>query len=201
MISSNRSYLYLRLLSTLNCAPCAACVWEKLTAPNRHAEQVCPRLTWPMTYLKRPDPRSTSPICWPVSSLPFPSPSIAKAWSPLSPKKSPAATASCAPTRTPSLCARTLDDSACCVPRYCCRLALGLPSTAHLPSRRSSGPRLVGLPGTPLFVPHHLVLGRSESQLERGILSPLALPVAAPRFVRPHSAPRSGLLPLSLCWL
>src|ERR1700674_4471212 len=116
-----------------------------------------------MTYLRRPALPFTSPICWLVSSPPFPLPSIAKAWSPPSPKRSPAATASCALPRTPSACARRLDDSAGHLPRHCRRLAPGVSPTALLSTRRTTGARLVGLSGTPLLVPHHLDLGWSES--------------------------------------
>src|SRR6266487_2287712 len=145
-----------------NCALFAACARAKPTRPGPPADQVCLRLIWPMTYLRRPVLPSTSPICWPGLRLLFPLPSIAKAWSPPSPKRSPAATASCAPPRTPSLCARRLDDFAGHLPRHCRRLAPGVPPTAHLSTRRTTGARLVGLSGTPLLVPHHLDLGRSE---------------------------------------
>src|ERR1700680_3446640 len=198
MISTNRFYPYLKLFWTPNGAPFAAFARGLRTCPSRHAEQVCPRLTWLMTYLKKPAPPSTSPICWPASSPPYPWLSIARAWSPPSPKRSPVATVSCAPPRTLSACARMLDDSVGGVSGDCRRLAPGVPPTAHFSARRTAGARLVGLPGTPLLVPHPLDLGWSESQLERGILSPLALPVATPGFVCSHSAPRSGLLPWTL---
>src|SRR5260370_36140630 len=125
--------------------------------------KVCLKLTLTMTYLRRPALPSTSPICWLVSKPPFPLPLIAKAWFPPSPKRSPAATASCAPPRTPSACARRLDDSARHFPRHCCRLAPGVPSTTALSTRRKTDARLVGPPRTPLLVPHHLDLGRSAS--------------------------------------
>src|SRR5712692_5132551 len=178
-----------------NCAPFAVSARETQARPGPPADQVCLRLTWPMTYLKRPALPSTSPICWPVLEHRFPLPSIAKVWSPPSPKRSPAATAFCAPPRTPSACARRRDDSAGHLSGDCRRLAPGVPPTAHLSTRRAAGAGLVGLPRTPLPVPHPLDLGWSEPQLERGILSPLALPVATPGVVCPHSAPRSGLLP------
>src|SRR2546429_3991775 len=197
MILRNLFYPYSKLLWMPNCAPFAVSAREIQARPGPSAKQVCLRLTWPMTYLGRPALPSMSPICWPELRLPFLWPSIAKAWSPLSPKKSPAATAFCAPPRTPSACARRLDDSARHLPRHCRRLAPGVPPTAHLSTRRTPGSRLNGLPGTPLLVPHHLDLGRSASELGCGILSPLALPLATPGFVCPHSAPRSGLLPRS----
>src|SRR6266571_6344962 len=178
MILNNLFYPYLKLLSMPNCAPFAVSARQTPAPPSPPAKQVCLRLIWPMTYSRRPALPSMSPISWPGLRLPFRWPSIAKAWSPPSPKKSPAATASCVPPRTPSACARRPDDSAGHFPRHCRRLAPGVPPTAHLSTRRTPGARLIGLPGTPLLVPHHLDLGRSASQLERGILSPLALPVA-----------------------
>jgi len=78
-------------------------------APRRLAgssDRSCPKLTWPMTYLKKPDPHSTSPSCWTVSTPLLASPSIAKVWSLPSPKRSPGRTVSCAPRRTPSGCVR-----------------------------------------------------------------------------------------------
>src|SRR2546429_9743045 len=195
MILSNLFCPYLKLLWMPNCAPFAVSARQTPARPNPPVYQVCLRLTWPMTYSRRPVLPSTSPICWPALRPPFPWPSIAKAWSPPSPKKSPAATASCAPPRTPSACARRLDDSAGHLPRHRRRLAPGVPPTAHLSTRRTPGARLLGLPGTPLLVPHHLELGRSVPELDRGILSPFALPVATPAVVCPHSAPRSRLLP------
>src|SRR5882724_44189 len=195
MTLSNPFYPYLKLLWMPNCAPFAVSARVTQAPPGPPPDQVCLRLTWPMTYLRRPLLRSTSPFCWPVLKHPFPLPSIAKAWSPPSPKKSPAATASCAPPRTPSACARRLDDSSGHLSGDCRRLAPRVPPTAHLSTRRAAGAWLIGLPRTTLPVPHPLDLGRSESQLERGILSPLALPVATPGVICPHFAPRSGLLP------
>src|ERR1035437_6489036 len=63
-----------------------------------------------MTYLRRPAPHSTSPNSWIAFTPPSASPWTARAWSPPSPRKSPARTASCAPLRIPSLSARRPDD-------------------------------------------------------------------------------------------
>src|ERR1035441_2187732 len=62
--------------------------------------------------------------------LPVASPSIARASSLPSPRRSPARTASCAPTRIPSPCVRRPDDSAGRLLGDCGRLALGLSSSA-----------------------------------------------------------------------
>src|ERR1017187_7139114 len=56
--------------------------------------------------------------------------SIARASSLPSPRRSPARTASCAPTRIPSPCVRRPDDSAGRLLGDCGRLALGLSSSA-----------------------------------------------------------------------
>src|SRR5260370_29360645 len=146
MILSSPFYPYLRLLWMHNRAPFAVSARETQPRHGPPAMQVCLKLTWPMTYLRRPALPSTSPICWLVSKPPFPLPLIAKAWFPPSPKRSPAATASCAPPRTPSACARMLDDSARHFPRHCYRRGPGVPPTAPLSTRRPSCARLVGPP-------------------------------------------------------
>src|SRR5882724_4696546 len=153
----------------LSCALFAAFARATPTLLNLPARKVCPKLIWPMTYSKRPAPRFTSPPCSIASMPPLASPSIAKASSPPSPKRSPARTVSCAPRRTPSACARRPDDHfAGRFPGYRCRLALRLPSIAHLSACRAPSSGLAGMLGPALSVAHHLDQRRPASQLERG---------------------------------
>src|ERR1022692_627465 len=135
------------------------------------AAQVCLRLTWPMTYSRKPALRCMSPNCSLASTLPLASPSIAKASSLPSPRKSPARTASCAPTRIPSPCARSPDDFTGGFPGNCRRLAWRVSSIAYLPPCRAASPGLAGVLGPALPIAHHLDQRRPASQLERGVLS------------------------------
>jgi len=141
----------------------------------RLVRQVCPKLTWPMTYLKKPDPHSTSPSCWTVSTPLLASPSIAKVWSLPSPKGSPGRTVSCAPRRTPSGCVRRPVDSAGGLPGNRRRLAGRFSSIAVLPAGCAASSGLAGVFGATVPVPHHLDQRRPQSQLERGVFSALAL--------------------------
>src|SRR5271169_3264237 len=166
---------YSKPLSTLSSAPSAACARLTRLPPSLLALKVCLKLTWPMTYSKRPGPRSTSPNSSTVSTPPSASPSIAKASSLPSPRRSPAKTASCVPTRTPSPCARSHDDAAGCLLGYRRRLALGVSPNPHLPARRTPSPGWAGLLGTPLPLSHHLDQRRPAAQLERRVLSAFSL--------------------------
>jgi hypothetical protein len=65
-------------------------------SPNKGLSQV----DMAFDVLKKPAPRFTSPNSWIASTPPLASPSIARASSLLSPRRSPATTASCAPIRT-----------------------------------------------------------------------------------------------------
>src|SRR5450756_850858 len=143
MISRIRSSPYLKLLSMLNSAPSAAFARAK-RPPHPAQEKVGLKLTWPMTYSRKLAPRCMSPNCSHAFSPPLASPSIAKASSRPSPRKSPARTASSAPRRTLSACDRRPDDLAGGFPGYRRRLALRLPSIAHLPACCSPSSGLVG---------------------------------------------------------
>src|ERR1019366_9866930 len=70
---------FLRPLLTLSCAPCAASARVTPRRLGLLAAKVCLKLIWPLTYLKSPALRSTSPSSWTVSTPPLASPSIAKA--------------------------------------------------------------------------------------------------------------------------
>ena len=96
---------------------------------------------------RKPTPPCTFPNCSHAFSPPLASPSIAKASSLPSPRKSPARTASSAPGRIPSACDRRPDDFAGSFPGYRRRLALRLPSVAHLETRRAAGSGLAGVLG------------------------------------------------------
>src|ERR1700720_2281891 len=175
MISRTRFSTYLRLLSTPNCVPFAASARVILRRLGPLAIKVCLRLTWLLTYLKRPDPRSTSPYSWIASTPPLASPSIAKASSLPSPRRSPATTASCAPRRIPSGCVRRPDDSTGGLPGDRRRLAGGVSPIAHLPTCGAASSGLAGVFGPALPVSHHLDQRRPPSQLGCRILSAFPL--------------------------
>src|ERR1039458_5223603 len=181
-------------LLTLSCAPCAA---SARVTPRRLGlfAKVCLKLIWPMTYLKRPALRSTSPSSWTVSTPPLASPSIAKASSLPSPRRSPARTVSCAPRRIPSPCVRRPDDTTGDFLGNRRRLAGRVSPVAHLPTCRPASPGLPGVLGPPLPHPHHLDLRRPASQLERRVFSAFPLRLAAPGVVSTHSPTRPGVLP------
>src|SRR5450759_4797086 len=218
MISRIRSSPYLKLLSMLNSAPSAAFARAK-RPPHPAQEKVGLKLTWPMTYSRTLAPRCMSPNCSHAFTPLLASPSIAKASSLPSPRKSPARTASSAPTRTPSACDRRPDDlarrralyrgpgrdpSPCdpspddlagSFPGYRRRLAVGLPPIAHLPTCCAASPGLAGVFGTTVPVTHHLGQRGPESQLERRVFSAFSLRLAAPGVVSSHPPARPGLLP------
>src|ERR1035438_8351512 len=179
MISRIRSSPYLKLLSMLNSAPSAAFAMAN-RPPHPAQEKVGLRLTWHMTYSRKPAPRCMSPNCSPAFSPPLPSPSIAIASSLPSPRKSPARTASSAPRRIPSACDRRPDDFAGSFPGYHRRLALRLSSIAHLPACRSPSSGLAGVFGPTVSDTYHLDLRRPTSQLGRRILSSFPLCLAGP---------------------
>src|ERR1019366_4177579 len=77
---------------TLSCAPCAASARKTRVRLALPAAKVCLKLIWPLTYSERPARRSTSPNSWTASTPPLASPSIAKASSLPSLKRSPART-------------------------------------------------------------------------------------------------------------
>src|SRR5450759_3546211 len=174
MISRIRSSPYLKLLSMLNSAPSAAFA-RAIRPPLPAQEKVGLKLTWPTTYSRKPAPRCMSPNSSLAFSPPLASPSIAKASSLPSPRKSPARTASSAPRRIPSACDRRPDDFAGGFPGYRRRLALRLPSIAHLPACCSPSSGLEGVFGPALPNTHHLGQRRPASQLERGVFSAFAL--------------------------
>src|ERR1019366_1614607 len=70
---------------------------------------------------------------------------------------------------------RRPDDFAGGFPGYRRRLALRLPSIAHLPACCSPSSGLVGVFGPALPNTHHLGQRRPASQLERGVFSAFAL--------------------------
>src|ERR1039458_717067 len=195
MISRMRFLAYLRLLSTLNCVPFAASAKVIPRRLDPLARKVCLKLTWPMTYLKRPALRSTSPSCWTASTPPLASPSIAKASSLPSPRRSPATTASCAPRRIPSGCVRRPDDSTGRLLGNRRRLAGCVSPIAHLPTCGAASSGLACVFGTTVPVTHHLGQRWPESQLERRVFSAFSLRLAAPGVVSSYPPARPGLLP------
>jgi len=106
--------------------------------------------------LRRLAPPCISPNCWLASTPPFTSPSTARASSLPSPKRSPGAIASSAPTRIRSVCVRRPQDPARRLARPRGRLERQFPSTAYLSPRRPPGPGFLGVPGPALLVAHHL---------------------------------------------
>src|SRR6516225_6844860 len=82
-----------------------------------------------------------------------------------SPKRSPGAIASSAPTRIRSVCVRRPHDPARRLARRRGRLERQFPSTAYLSPRRAPSPGFLGVPGPALFVAHHLDPRRPASQL------------------------------------
>ena len=66
--------------------------------------------------------------------------------------------------------------------------------TAHLSPRRAPSPGFAGLPGPALPDPHHLDQRRPAAQLERRVLSPLALLSGSHNAVRGRPPPCPGLL-------
>src|ERR1700686_700923 len=175
MISRIRFSPYLKHLSMRNCAPSADFARAIRPPPRPAQEKVGLRLTWPLTYSRKPAPRCMSPNCSLASTPPLASPSIAKASSLPSLRKSPVRIASSAPRRIPSVCDPRPDDSAGGVPRYHRRLALRLPSIAHLSTCGAPSSGLAGVFGPTLSVPHHLGQRRPASQLERRVLSSFPL--------------------------
>src|SRR5882672_7845553 len=165
--------------------------------PNHAPAKVCLRLTWLSTYSRKPAHPCMSPTSSIASRPSSASASIARAWFLLSPKKSPVVTDSYVLKRTPSPLNRRLVESAFHVPRHYCRLGCRIPSTAHLPARRSPSARFFGLPRAALFDSHHLDQWRSASQLERGVFSSLPLPVGAAGVVPADSEAGFGVLPFS----
>src|ERR1017187_10128242 len=193
MISRIRFSPYLKHLSMLNSAPSAAFA-RAIRPPHLAQEKVSLKLTWPMTYSRKPAPRCMSPNCSLAFTPPLALPLIAIASSLPSPKKSPARTASSAPRRIPSVCDPRPDDFAGSFPGYHRRLALRLPSIAHLPACRSPSSWLAGVFGPTVSVPHHLGQRRPASQLERRVLSSFPLLLAAPGVVSSHPSTDAALL-------
>src|ERR1019366_1279626 len=122
------------------------------------------------------------------------SPSIAKAWSLPSPRKLPAATASCALARIHSVYVRRPDDSLRRMVGDRGRLGSQFPPAAHLPSRHAPSPGRLGLRGPALSVAHHLDPGPPAAQLVERVLSPLALSLGTADLVRRRVAAHFALL-------
>ena len=77
-----------------NSVPFAAFVKVSLLPPSGGAAKVCLKSIWLSTYSRRPTPHCMSPKFWIAFKLSSGWPSTAKASSPRSPRRSPAATAS-----------------------------------------------------------------------------------------------------------
>src|SRR5579863_3441479 len=186
---------YLKPRWKRSCALSAASGKVSPLPPRRAAAKVCLRWTWPSTYLRRPAHPCTSPRSWNVSNPSSVPPWTARAWSPRLPRRSLAATASCARRRIHSHCARRPDEPAGRVPRRRSGLAQRLSPTAHVRAWRATSARFADLSWAPLSDSYHLDQRRPEPQLERGVFSSLALPLGAAGVVSADPATRPGVLP------
>src|SRR5271165_2534353 len=191
-------WAFLKPLSMHSFAPSAASAKASRPPPNHAAVKVCRKLTWHSTYSRKPAPRCMSRSSSNVSRPNSPSPSIAKAWFLPSPRKSPAATASCARKRIPSPLSRSHDEPALGVPHHYRRLARRLPTKAHLCPWRAASIGLAGLPWTALPYPYHLDERRTAAQLERGVFPPLTLSLGTAEVVPAHLESCVGVLPATV---
>src|SRR5882724_10876148 len=189
MMNSKISFwALLKPLSKPSCAPSAVCAKGKRSRSGRGVIKVCHRLTWRMTYLKRPVRRCMSPSCWLASRPVLASRWIAKVWSPRSPRKWRGEIASCALTKIPLPCVRRPDDPAGRAAGDPVGMAGGFSPAAQLEEGRAAGRGLSGLLG-----PTHLVADPVEqwwpaAQLEQRVLSALALWLGAAAVVCPDPA-------------
>src|SRR6266403_1162778 len=195
MNSRISSLVLLKLLSKHSCVPSAASGKATRPWPSRAPAQVCLRSIWLSTYSRRPALRSTSPRSSLAFSPASASPSIARAWSRLLPKRSPAAIVFCAPKRIPSVCARTRDDTAVCFSLHRRGLVLGVSPETHFCPRCPPGARHAGLPGPEDPDARHLGGGAPGSELERRISAAFPLPVGTSTVVSAGAAARFGVLP------
>src|SRR2546426_774127 len=167
----------LKPLSKHSCGRSVACAKGTWSPRRGFLEKVCHKLTWRMTYLRKPGLRCMSRNCWLASKPPLARQWTARAWSPHSPRKWPAAIVSCGPTKILLAYARRSDDPFGGTAGDPVGMAGGVSPAAQLEESGPAGSGLSGLPGPPDTVADYLDQWGAAAQLEQRVLSAFALSV------------------------